>query len=59
MVTKGHTRYAERQTRAVLNDLIEKGYLVSPTSRSTVRLGFPVDAVDRWFPRLYLPRDAG
>jgi Fic family protein len=51
------TGYAERQARTVLNQLIDKGYLVSPTTRSPVRLGFPPDAVDRWFPRLYLPRD--
>jgi len=50
------TGYAERQARSVLNTLIDKGYLVSPTSRSTVRLGFPADVVDRWFPRLYQPR---
>jgi Fic family protein len=47
------TGYQERQARTVLNTLIEKGFLVSPTSRSTVRLGFPVSVVDRWFPRLY------
>jgi Fic family protein len=50
------TGYAERQARTVLNQLIVKGYLISPTARSTVRLGFPPDAVDRWFPRLYQPR---
>ncbi|WP_342723749.1 Fic family protein [Bradyrhizobium sp. B097] len=50
------TGYAERQARTVLNQLIDKGYLVSPTTRSPVRLGFPPDAVDRWFPRLYQPR---
>ncbi len=50
------TGYAERQARTVLNQLIAKGYLISPTTRSTVRLGFPPDAVDRWFPRLYQPR---
>lgn len=47
------TGYRERQARTVLNTLIEKGFLVSPTSRSTVRLGFPLSVVDRWFPRLY------
>lgn len=48
------TGYQERQARTVLNTLIEKGFLVSPTSRSTVRLGFPLAVVDRWFPRLYV-----
>ncbi len=49
----GLTGYQERQARTVLNTLIEKGFLVSPTSRSPVRLGFPLAVVDRWFPRLY------
>lgn len=48
------TGYQERQARTVLNTLIEKGFLVSPTSRSAVRLGFPLAVVDRWFPRLYI-----
>jgi Fic family protein len=47
------TGYQERQARTVLNTLIAKGFLVSPTSRSAVRLGFPLAVVDRWFPRLY------
>jgi hypothetical protein len=49
----GLTGYQERQARTVLNTLIGKGLLVSPTTRSPVRLGFPIDVVDRWFPRLY------
>jgi len=49
------TGYEERQARTVLNSLIEKGYLVSPTTRSPVKLGFPTAVVDRWFPRLYQP----
>jgi Fic family protein len=47
------TGYQERQARTVLSKLIEKGLLVSPTTRSDVRLGFPLAVVDRWFPRLY------
>ena len=47
------TGYRERQARTVLTTLIEKGFLVSPTSRAPVRLGFPLTVVDRWFPRLY------
>jgi hypothetical protein len=47
------TGYQERQARTVLNKLIDAGLLVSPTSRSEVRLGFPTSVVDRWFPRLY------
>ena len=49
------TGYEERQARTVLNSLIEKGYLASPTTRSPVRLGLPAAVVDRWFPRLYQP----
>lgn len=48
------TGYQERQARTVLNTLIENGFLVSPTSRSPVRLGFPLAVIDRWFPRLYM-----
>jgi Fic family protein len=47
------TGYQERQARTVLNKLIEMGLLVSPTSRSSVKLGFPIHIIDRWFPRLY------
>lgn len=35
------TGYEERQAPTVLNALIEKGYSVSPTTRSPVKLGFP------------------
>jgi Fic family protein len=48
------TGYEERQARTVLNSLIDAGYLVSETTRSPVRLGFPMKVVDRWFPRLYV-----
>ena len=37
-----------------LNALIEAGYLVSGTSRAPVRLGFPIEAMERWFPKLYV-----
>lgn len=47
------TGYQERQAGTVLKRLIERGVLVSPTSRSKVRLGFPQDVVERWLPRLY------
>lgn len=49
------TGYEVRQARTVLNTLIDAGYLVSPTTRSPVRLGFPIKVVERWFPRLYTP----
>ena len=47
------TGYKERQARTVLNVLIDEGCLVSPTSRSKVRLGFPLKVVERWLPLLY------
>jgi len=47
------TGYETRQARTVLNALIDAGYLISPTSRSPVKLGLPVKVIDRWFPRLY------
>jgi hypothetical protein len=47
------TGYQERQARTVLNKLIDRGLLVSPTTRTDVRLGLPISVVDRWFPRLY------
>jgi Fic family protein len=47
------TGYQERAAREVLATLLARGYLVSANERGPVRLGFPVDAVERWLPRLY------
>lgn len=47
------TGYQERQARTVLTTLLDRGLLVSATSRSKVRLGFPVEVVERWLPKLY------
>lgn len=47
------TGYQERQAGTVLNALVKKGLLVSPTLRGKVRLGFPIEIVERWLPRLY------
>ncbi len=47
------TGYQERRGREVLSSLIEKGLLVSHGPRAPVRLGFPLDVVERWFPLLY------
>lgn len=49
-VISGHE---ERQARSVLKALLEAGFLVSPTARSPVRLGFPANVVERWLPKLY------
>jgi Fic family protein len=47
------TGYKERQARTVLNHLVKKGLLVSKTVKSPVRLSFPTDVIEQWFPRLY------
>lgn len=47
------TGYGERMARNVVADLIKKGYLKSESSRAPLVLAFPIDAVERWFPRLY------
>ena len=47
------TGYQERRGREVLSSLIEKGLLVSHGPRAPVRLGFPLDVVEQWFPLLY------
>jgi Fic family protein len=52
------TGYQERAARDVLGLLLEKGYLKSDNARGPVRLGFPIDAVERWLPQLY-PAESG
>jgi len=47
------TGYQERRAREILATLLQKGLLVSKGPRAPVRLGFPLDVVERWFPRLY------
>jgi Fic family protein len=47
------TGYQERRARDVLTTLIHKNLLVSTGPRKPVRLGFPSDVADRWFPKLY------
>ncbi|MBV5317254.1 MAG: Fic family protein [Desulfobulbaceae bacterium] len=47
------TGYGERMARNVVSSLIKKGYLKSESSRAPLVLVFPIDAVERWFPRLY------
>ena len=47
------TGYQERRSRQILSTLLKKGLLVSRGPRAPVRLGFPLDVVERWFPRLY------
>jgi hypothetical protein len=47
------TGYKERMARLVLAQLLGAGLLVSDGHRATVRLGFPIGVVERWFPALY------
>ena len=54
---RGHapevTGYQERRAREILSQLLKKRLLVSTGPRAPVRLGFPIDVVERWFPALY------
>jgi Fic family protein len=56
-VQRGHageiTGYGERMARNVVSNLIKKGYLKSDTTRSPLVLSFPIDAIERFFPKLY------
>lgn len=47
------TGYKERMARMVLARLLELGLLLSSGPKASVRLGFPIGVVDRWFPALY------
>ena len=47
------TNYEERAARNITSALVSRGMLVAGSSRAPLRLGLPVDAVERWFPRLY------
>ncbi len=44
---------SERTARRVISALLEKRLLVSSSHKSPLRLGFPIDVVERWFPKLY------
>jgi Fic family protein len=44
---------SERTARRVISALIEKRLLVSDSHKAPLRLGFPIDVVERWFPKLY------
>lgn len=47
------TGFKDRAAREVMYALVKKGLLVSDTPRGSVRLGFPIGVVERWFPLLY------
>lgn len=52
------TGYEERGARNVTAGLVERGMLTAPTHRAPLRLAFPADVAERWFPNLY-PANAG
>lgn len=47
------TGYEERAARIITSALVEKGLLTSSSHRAPLRLSFPADVAERWFPRLY------
>lgn len=47
------TGYKERMAREVISALLKKRLLVSSHHKDTLRLGFPLEAVERLFPGLY------
>ena len=47
------TGSAERTARDVLSALTRSELLESDSPKSAVRLGFPLEVVERWFPLLY------
>jgi Fic family protein len=44
---------SERTARRVISALIDRRLLISESHRAPLRLGFPVDVIERWFPKLY------
>ena len=44
---------SERTARRVISALIDKRLLISGSHKAPLRLGFPIDVVERWFPKLY------
>lgn len=52
------TGYEERGARNVTAGLVDRGMLTAATHRAPLRLAFPADAAERWFPNLY-PGNAG
>ncbi|WP_240648062.1 Fic family protein [Pararobbsia silviterrae] len=52
------TGYEERGARNVTAGLVDRGMLTAATHRAPLRLAFPVEVAERWFPNLY-PANAG
>lgn len=47
------TGYEERAARMVTSALVDKGLLTGAAHRAALRLAFPPEVVERWFPQLY------
>lgn len=47
------TGYKDRMAREVISQLIKKKLLVSSHQKNKFKLGFPLVAIERWFPGLY------
>jgi hypothetical protein len=52
------TGYEERGARNVTAALVDRGMLTASSHRAPLRLAFPADVAERWFPNLY-PANAG
>lgn len=52
------TGYEERGARNVTAALVEAGMLTATSHRAALRLAFPTDVAEQWFPNLY-PANAG
>jgi Fic family protein len=52
------TGYEERGARNVTAALVDRGMLAAASHRAPLRLAFPADVAERWFPNLY-PANAG
>lgn len=52
------TGFEERTARNVTSALVDRGMLTAATHRAPLRLAFPADVAERWFPNLY-PANAG
>ncbi|MFT5503533.1 MAG: Fic family protein [Gammaproteobacteria bacterium] len=48
------TGYKDRRARQILVELVQKDLLVSTGPRKPVRLGFPLEVIERWLPTLYV-----
>lgn len=52
------TGYEERAARNVTAALVDRGMLTAASHRAPLRLAFPAEVAERWFPNLY-PSNAG